>query len=157
MTDVYIAGSLRHTPKEWWKIYEKLADVAKKFGLNVHVPHIDTVDAANMSSEDIHNPNLDLSVRAKVYNKNLEVIKNSKLIIAEVSNPSIGTGIELGVALQHNKPIICLAKTGADITSMVLGPVNLGMIEMVRYENESEALNKLENVLTKKFSNLINK
>lgn len=26
-SDVYIAGSLRHVPKEWWKIYEKTGKI----------------------------------------------------------------------------------------------------------------------------------
>ena len=155
MSDVYVAGSLRHTPKEWWEIYEKIADVVKKFGLQVHVPHIDTVNAANRNVEDIHNKNLDLETRARVYQKNLEFIKESKLFIAEVSNPSTGTGIEIGFALKQNKPIICLARKDVDVTSMVLGPAHLGLIKVIRYTDENEALNNLEKILSQEFKHLI--
>ena len=155
MSDVYIADSLRQSPEEWWKIYEKIADVVKEFGLNPYVPHINTINDLNRTIEDIHNQDLDLSVRAESYKKNLEAIKNSKLVIAknsklviaEVTKSSTGTGVEIGFALQFGKPIICLAYKEVDITNMVLGPVHLGLIKLIRYKNENDALVELKNML----------
>jgi len=147
MPDVYIAGSLRHPPEEWWNIYEKIADVVKEFGLNPYVPHINTINDLNRTIEDIHNPDLDLSVREENYKKNLEAIKNSKLVIAEVTKSSTGTGVEIGFALQFGKLIICLAYKEVDITNMVLGPVHLGLIKIIRYKNENDALVELKNML----------
>lgn len=155
MSDVYVAGSLRHTSREWWKIYEKIADVVKEFGFNVHVPHIDTIKAVNGRVEDIHNPDLDISMRTEVYKKNFEVIKNCKLFVAEITQRSTGTGIEIGFALQMGKPIICLAHKDADVTSMVLGPANLGKINFIRYGTEEDALSQLKTVLENNFRNLI--
>lgn len=147
MSHVYIAGSLRHSPKEWWIIYEKIAKLVQELGLKTYVPHIDGIKKINQKVEALHDPNLDLSIRAKAYKANFEAIKNSKLLIAEVTQPSIGTGIEIGFALQMNKPIICLAQKDVDITSMVLGPVHLGLIKLIRYESEEDALEKLEKML----------
>jgi nucleoside 2-deoxyribosyltransferase len=138
---------LRHTPEEWWTIYEKMADIVKKLGLKTFVPHIDCAKKIRQKKKDIHNPKLDPSVRAKAYRVNLEAVRNSKLLIAEVTNTSIGTGVEIGFALQFKKPIICLARKDADVSSMVLGPAHLGLIKMIRYEKEEEALTKLESML----------
>lgn len=154
MSDVYIAGSLRHMPKKWWNIYEKIDKVVEEFGFKAHVPHINTTDDVGITVETIHNPNLDLKTRSEVYKRNWDVVHNAKLIIAEVTNPSTGTGMEIGWALKLNKPIICLAHKNADVTSMVLGPVHLGQIDFIRYENEEDALSQLKTVLETKFKDL---
>jgi nucleoside 2-deoxyribosyltransferase len=154
MPKVYIAGSLRHSSKEWWSFYEKIAKLAQKIGFKTHVPHIDSVKKINKSVDDLHNPNLSLSIRANAYKENLDAVSNSNLLIAEVTKLSIGTGVEIGFALQLNKSIICLAQKDVDITSMVLGPVHLGLIKLIRYENEADALKKLEKMLKDVINNL---
>lgn len=45
-----------------------------------------------------------------------EVIKNSDLILAEVSYPSTGQGIELGWADAAKIPILCISKEGAGVS-----------------------------------------
>ncbi len=149
MSDVFIAGSLRQVPREWWKIYEDIAKLVKELGYTVHVPHIDTLKEVNQKAEDIHDPNLSLANRADVFKANFEAIKKAKLFIAEITNTSIGTGIEIGYAMQLKKKIICLAREGVDITSMVLGPAHLGLIKFIRYENEENALAKLRDSIPK--------
>ena len=42
----------------------------------------------------------------------IELIKESDLFIAEVSKPSTGLGIELGIAHEYKIPIICIFKIG---------------------------------------------
>ena len=155
MVDVYIAGSLRHTSREWWKTYEKIGEKIQELGLKPYIPHIHTIKEVNQSIEDIHNPNLSLKLREAVFRKNLEIIKKSKLIVAEVSNPSTGTGVEIGLALFFKKPIVCLAKKGVDISSMVLGPVNSGLIDLIRYENLEDGLEELKVLIKNKFKNII--
>jgi len=145
--DAYIAGSLRHSPKEWWFVYEKIAKVVQALGLKTYVPHIEGIKKVGMKKEELHDKNLNLAIRANAYKINFEAIKNSKLLIAEITKPSTGTGIEIGFALQMNKPIICLAQKDVDITSMVLGPVYLGLIKMIRYEKIDNALIKLKKLL----------
>jgi 2'-deoxynucleoside 5'-phosphate N-hydrolase len=152
MTEVYIAGSLRHTPKEWWSIYEKIGALVESFGFKVHVPHIDTTGDVGISTETIHDSALDLETRSKVYDRNWDVVHNAKLIVAEVTNPSTGTGIEIGWALKLDKPLICLAHKDADVTSMVLGPVHQGKMDFIKYENEEDALMQLKTLIEKKYA-----
>lgn len=45
-----------------------------------------------------------------------DIIKNVDLVIAEVSYPSIGSGIELGWADAFHIPIICIHKRGKKIS-----------------------------------------
>lgn len=158
MADVYVAGSLRHTPREWHSIYEEIGAVVESAGLTAHVPHVNTVNDLGLDVNHLQDPNFDLEIvlgaRSRIYERNLEVVHNSKLIIAEVTDPSTGTGIEIGWALKLNKPVICLAHKDANVTSMVLGPAQLGLVDFIWYENVEDALSKLKNLLENKFRGL---
>ncbi len=72
-----------------------------------------------------------------------EIIQNSDLVLAEVSYPSLGEGIELGWADLMKKPIICFHKKGQ------LGSKFIDMItkEIIEYETAVDMIEKLESVL----------
>ena len=145
--DVYIAGSLRHSPKEWWKFYERIAETIESVGLKAYVPHVQTIERMNQSVETIHDPNVSMDIRADAYKKNIEMVEGCRIIVAELTRLSVGTGVELGFALKMGKPIICLAKRGVDVTSMILGPAHMKMAKMIRYDTEEEAFEGLKQAL----------
>jgi nucleoside 2-deoxyribosyltransferase len=68
-----------------------------------------------------------------------DLIIHSDLVIAEVSYPSTGQGIELGWANNNGTPIICIYKRGMKISSS-LRFITTGFIE---YEDQDDMLNKL--------------
>ena len=45
-----------------------------------------------------------------------DIITNSDIVLAEVSHPSTGQGIELGWANDHNVPVLCFYRTGVKIS-----------------------------------------
>ena len=44
----------------------------------------------------------------QIYDRDIAMIKAADVVIAEVTNPSLGVGYELGFAENLNKPILCL-------------------------------------------------
>jgi len=68
-----------------------------------------------------------------------ELIKNSNLIIAEISYPSTGQGIELGWADIYNIPIVCIYKNGAK-TSRSLKKIT---DQFISYDNSNDMIEKL--------------
>ncbi len=50
------------------------------------------------------------------FNNSKEVIKNSDIVLAEVSYPSTGMGIELGWANSFNIPIVCIYKKNVEVS-----------------------------------------
>ncbi len=70
---------------------------------------------------------------------------NCDLLIAEVSYPSTGLGIELGWANIYNVPVICIYKTGTKFSS-ALKTVSDTLIE---YSNEKEMISKLKATIKK--------
>jgi hypothetical protein len=75
--------------------------------------------------------------------KSKDIIKASDLVIAEVSYPATGEGIELGWADAYETPILCLYSSGAKISS------SLKFIskDFIVYENKADMIRKLENWL----------
>lgn len=69
------------------------------------------------------------------------------LVLAEVSYPSTGQGIELGWASDRNIPIVCMYKKGQTIS----GSLKLITGDFIQYEDSHDMLEVLEAFLTNRF------
>lgn len=71
------------------------------------------------------------------------ILRSCDLVLAEVSYPSTGLGIELGWADILDTPIICIYKTGASVSS------SLATVSDVRieYSSTEDMLQKLNDYL----------
>ena len=72
-------------------------------------------------------------------------IKNCDLVIAEVSHPSTGQGIELGWANMHKVPILCIYEKG----NAYSGAIPYVTDQFIEYENGDDMVNKLTEYLQK--------
>ena len=72
-----------------------------------------------------------------------EIIKSSDLVLAEVSYPSTGSGIELGWADMFAKPIICISKEGSKV-SKSLDKITSNFIS---YRDSDDMIAKLNTAL----------
>jgi hypothetical protein len=68
-----------------------------------------------------------------------EIIKESDLILAEVSFPSIGQGIEVGWAEILNVPILCMYKETVKFSGSLKHVTN----KFISYTNEEDFITKL--------------
>lgn len=63
-------------------------------------------------TEHILDPNLDCKGEQRnptqIFERDIEMMEESDLVIAEISTPSHGVGYELAWAVEHHKPILCL-------------------------------------------------
>ena len=118
--------------------------------MNIYISHSSNFDYINKLYNPIKNSNLtgsndfffphdNNSINTK------EVISHCDLIIAEVSMPSTGQGIELGWANYANIPILCIYEKGVTISS-ALKYVTDSFIE---YENIEDMINKISVFLNK--------
>ena len=69
-----------------------------------------------------------------------EIIKKSDLVVAEVSYPATGVGIELGWADSFLVPILCLYKDGAKPS----GSLKAVSATIVSYSDSIDMLHKIE-------------
>jgi hypothetical protein len=76
-------------------LYIPVREVEKEGKDNYYLPHEDSPDSSNKK----------------------EFYSDIDLFIAEVSYPSTGLGIELGMAYLYEIPIVCISKTGSKVSS----------------------------------------
>lgn len=69
-----------------------------------------------------------------------EEIKNSDLVLAEVSYPSTGQGIELGWANVSKIPILCIFKEGSKIS----GSLKYITDDFITYSSTGDLVDKLK-------------
>lgn len=75
--------------------------------------------------------------------KTKEIIKNYDLVIAEVSLPATGLGIELGYADCFNTPILCIYEKGAKVSSSLKFVTN----NFIEYDGSKDLIEKIEDFL----------
>ena len=77
------------------------------------------------------------------YNHDRDFYKSIDLVIAEVSYPSTGLGIELGFLYDDNKKIYCIHKNNIKISSSI----NAITKKIYQYENEENMLNIISDIV----------
>lgn len=113
--------------------------------MKIFVAHSSVLDFKNklytpiLESELYKKYSFDLPLIEGIYKTTLENIMSSDIVIAEVSYPSTGMGIELGWANILKKPIIVFAKDGT-VISKSLDKV---LKEKFFYNSTDDMLHKL--------------
>ncbi|MBP9758266.1 hypothetical protein KBD45_01115 [Candidatus Dojkabacteria bacterium] len=92
-----------------------------------------------MASEIYKLHQITLPHLTKEFINSKEVIFESDLILAEVSFPSTGQGIELGWAENLGKKVICFYKSGSKYSSAL----NVVSSVFLEYNSNEEMVNKL--------------
>ncbi len=93
-------------------VYLRLVDAL--LGAGHDVPTAMLADPAIVDAEAVH-------TAEEIYARDVTWIQESDALIAEVSTPSHGVGYEIGFALQHGKPVLCLHRADARVSKMITG------------------------------------
>ena len=111
---IYFAASIRGGREDQNKYNELIRFLSSKVEvLTEHVgdPDLEQTGEKNLSDQEI-------------YQRDLEWLASADAVIAEVTNPSLGVGYELGIAEKMHKPILCLyenTKEGRKLSAMISG------------------------------------
>ena len=81
-----------------------------------------------------------------IFNRDMDWLNEADVMVAEVTNPSLGVGYEIAKAESAGKPVICLFRqsSGRSLSAMIAGNKNL---EIVRYDDPAEAFRHLDSFL----------
>ncbi len=104
--NIMITGTITTAGEESLKIYETLERELSQYTNKIYSP-IDTIKFKGTNEE--------------MYARTMKLLQETDLVIAEMSSPSTGQGMELQEAVRLNIPIIIVAKKGSKISSTVLG------------------------------------
>ena len=118
--------------------------------MKIYISHSSKYDYASKIYNPIKNSNLIKSNtiflphedKNKIVNTK-DIISNYDLVIAEVSLPATGQGIELGWADYAKTPILCIFEKGAKISSSLKFITN----NFIEYENINDMINKISNFI----------
>lgn len=93
-------------------VYQHLVDFLLRLNIEVPTAHIaetgiEEIDAREASRD--------------IYQRDVDWIRESDLLVAEVSTPSHGVGYEIGYALDLAKPVLCLYQKRVVVSKMITG------------------------------------
>lgn len=103
---ILITGSVMNSNSQSIDIYTKLISMIDREKYDVLSP----LDTMNFNGTD----------REK-YERSIQILNNTKLMISEMSNVSTGQGMEIQQAANMNIPILVIAKENSKISGMVKG------------------------------------
>ena len=111
---IYFAASIRGGRKDQIKYNELIRFLSSKVEvLTEHVGDSSLEQTGEQSLSD-----------KEIYQRDLEWLESADAVIAEVTNPSLGVGYELGIAENLCKPVLCLfddADHYCNLSAMISG------------------------------------
>jgi len=128
MKKIYLGCSLTHSSEEYKQNINKLKDILRqKYEI------LDFIGLGEATNQE-------------VYEWNEKMCKTCDLFLMESTYPSTGLGIEFGIAMQENKPIIAIAQREAKVTRMLLG-VTYPKFEFHKYDEIEEIVELIDSKL----------
>ncbi len=125
MKKIYFGCSLTHASQEFKDSIESLKNILRK-----EYQILDFVGLVKGTPRD-------------VFLWDTKCVKDCDLFVADFTYPAIGVGYELGIALEHNKPILAVAHKDAKVTRIVLG-VDHPKYTFVRYSDIKEVISLIK-------------
>ena len=129
---IYFAGSIRGG-RDDAKIYAQIIEFLQGYGevLTEHVGSDELMDQGESSLSD-----------QEIHGRDMKWLLESDLMVAEVTNPSLGVGYEIGRAIEVEKRILCLYRESSDkrLSAMISGS---GSTENINYNSITDLKEKL--------------
>ena len=114
---IYFAGSIRGG-REDAELYFKIINYLKNFGevLTEHVGDACLTSFGENGTKDEF-----------IHDRDMAWLLSADVIVAEVTQPSLGVGYELGRAIEQGKKVICLFRQqdGKSLSAMIAGSKDL--------------------------------
>jgi len=125
---IYVAAALSHAPESFRDDIIAFRDRLR--------PYAEVLDFLGLEAPSAQ----------QAFEWDIKCVRECDVLVANVSYPSIGAGVEFGVAYSLRKPIITLAAADADASRFVFGYVS-PLHYSCRYSNGDEAVEFVLNTL----------
>lgn len=128
---IYFAGSIRGG-RSFAGEYERIVARLRSYGtvLTEHVADLEQDDRGGTLSD------------REIYERDCRWLEEADIVIAEVTQPSLGVGYEIALGLSLAKPVVCLYKKGiGSLSAMIRGNED---IEIIAYTGVDELFVELE-------------
>lgn len=132
--NIYFSGSIaggRGKVKEYAEIVELLKEYGNVLTMHVADSNLGEVESGITSEE--------------IYIRDTNWLKESDIVFAEITVPSLGVGYELAYAENRNVPVVCMYDKNINVSRMITGNKNFMQIP---YENMKELKEKIQEIMT---------
>lgn len=113
----YFCGSIRGG-RQLAADYHEIINMLKRHGqvLTEHLGSDQQIESRDRILSDV-----------QIHDRDMNWVRESDLVVAEVSIPSLGVGYEIGRAIELGKPVLCLVRSDAEATlsAMIAGSEGL--------------------------------
>lgn len=134
---IYFAGSIRGG-REDASLYIKMINELKKYGhvLTEHVGDEDLLISGEKNKPDKF-----------IHDRDMDWIRESEVIIAEVTTPSLGVGYEIAMAIQLKKSVFCFfnRSKGKSLSAMISGSDYTKVYKYDTFEDIQRILSEIFN------------
>ena len=139
---IYFAGSIRGGRNDA-SLYHEIIGFLSNFGevLTEHIGDANLTETGDDGPDD-----------SFIHNRDLEWLKSADVLVAEVTQVSMGVGYEIGRAVESGKNVLCLFRPGENkrLSAMIAG---CGKIELVEYQSFSDAKSIIADYFERNFTN----
>lgn len=122
---IYFAGSISGG-REYLETYSKMVEFIQNHDhivLTEHIIHPKVFDLEKEFTDE------------QIYDRDILWLNECDCVVAEVSNPSLGVGYEIGYALDLEKSVLCLYHKNVFLSRMLTGNHRPGL-RVVSYEDD---------------------
>lgn len=140
---IYFAGSIRgNRNREDIDMYFQLIKYLNNFGevLTEHVGNksLEKLDDNTLNDNEIHD-------------RDMKWLLSSDVVVAEVTQASLGVGYEIGRAVEHNKHILCLYRpiTSKKLSAMINGSSKVQVKKYTTIDIAKTVINTFFNLINK--------
>ncbi|KAK7148129.1 hypothetical protein R3I93_012448 [Phoxinus phoxinus] len=139
--NIYFCGSIRGGRQDV-NIYQRIVKKLQQYG-KVLTEHI-SYDSLSEKGEDA-------VLDKAIHDRDVEWLMMSDVIVAEVTQPSLGVGYELGRAVEMKKRVLCLFRpsSGKVLSAMIRGASTNSLFHVQDYTEE-----EVESFLEKYFDSI---
>jgi nucleoside 2-deoxyribosyltransferase len=133
---IYLAAAMTHTSRDIDAI-QTLLECLESDGHEVPTRHVSDPRGRAVEGE---------TSDAEVARRDLEWVAGCDALVAEVSTPSHGVGVEVAAALASGRPVLLAYRRGTVVSRLLLG---LSPVETLAYGNKTEACEGLRAFLAR--------
>ena len=124
---IYFCGSIAGG-RNYVQVYTRIVRYLQSKNITVPTEHIIAADVLD-SEKDL--------TASQIYKRDINWLDSSDAVIAEISNPSLGVGYEIGYALHLGKPVLVLYEKDLFVSRMITGNEH-PLMTIVEYSNDDE-------------------
>ncbi|MGD1147584.1 MAG: nucleoside 2-deoxyribosyltransferase [Thermoanaerobaculaceae bacterium] len=133
---VYLAAAMTNTSRDVGAI-GALLEAIESCGHQVPTRHV-----ADPLGREVEGAVTDVDIARR----DLDWLAGCDALVAEVSTPSHGVGVEVAAALRHGLPVLLVHRRGAQVSRLLLG---LAGVEVATYAHAGEAAKAVRGFLAR--------